>query len=263
MIRSHRAVTSLLLALLATPLGCSDQGSVNIGNTQKLGGRLSDYAATWSGYAQAYVFSDGTDHVRLTIDSAGQGTLVVGDAAAPPPATDAHVGYPPASALGTVTSPFPGITGFPYPLHATRVESDRIQVGIDVNDAYSAWCALQTPVPARNVLGTDPGYYCGPALTGDLVKLSRPAPTDPDPTSCVLYYLDGTTQAVNCDWFTLCALGPVCTCSATACAAATQPAGTPVNQYSFEIDGELDATGSTLKGTLSAGRVIVILNRQN
>jgi len=270
MIRSNRAVTSLLFGLLAIALGCSDEGSVNIGNSEKLGGQLSDYAAIWSGHAQAYVFSDGTDHVHLTIESDGQGTLRVGDAAGPPPPTDAHVGYPPASALGTVTSPFPGITGFPYPLHATRVESDRIQVGVDANDLYSAWCALQTPVAARNLLDQRPaaqrdpangGYYCGPALTSDVVKLEKPTA---DATDCLLHEEDGTTETVNCEWFTLCALGPVCACSATGCVAATQPEGAPLNQYSFEIDGELNATGSTLTGTLSAGRgATVILTRQN
>lgn len=264
-----RTTRLLLLGLLIGPAGCLSDGNVNIGNTQRRGGQLSDYAATWSGYAQAYAFSDGTDHVYLTLDDNGVGTMTVGDAAAPPPPTDPQIGYPPASAFGTVTSQFPGITGFPYPVHAAQIQADRIQVGIDFNDLYSEWCGLQTPTAAMNLLDQNPpslrdpangGYYCGPTLTSDVVKLERPTP---DAVDCMLYEQDGTTESVNCDWFNLCALGPVCTCSATGCTAATQPAGTPVTQYSVELDGALDASGSTLTGTLSSGRVTVILTRQN
>ena len=153
MIGSHRSIATLLLsALIPAAYGCSDGGAVNIGNTQKIGAQLSDYAATWDGYAQAFAFSDGTDHVRLTIDSNGHGTLQVGDAAGPPLPTDPHVGYPPASALGTVTSPFPGITGFPYSLHAARIDADRIQVGVDLNEIYSAWRALADAGRCENLL---------------------------------------------------------------------------------------------------------------
>ena len=81
--------------------------------------------------------------------------------------------------------------------------------------------------------------------------------------NCVLWAQDGTTQTVNCEWFDLCALGPVCNCTATGCAVPTQPEGTPPNQYALEIDGALDPTGTTLTGTMSTGRVTVILTRQD
>src|SRR5437763_6007179 len=152
MIDTKRTVPLLLLGLLAAPVGCSGGGDVNLGNTQTLGGQLSDYAATWDGYTQLSTFSDGSDRVRLTIDASGHGTLQVGDSPPLPVATDAHRGYPAGAGdmfnIGGIDPPFPG---FAYPLHATRVQARRIQLGIDFNDVYTTWCGIQTPVST----GTD------------------------------------------------------------------------------------------------------------
>ncbi|HEY4392953.1 MAG TPA: hypothetical protein VGP64_02775, partial [Polyangia bacterium] len=75
---------------------CSGNTPVNIGNTSMIGAQLSDYAASWDGFAETYTFSpDGSDRVRLTLDASGQGTLEIGDAALLPPPTDPNVGYPP------------------------------------------------------------------------------------------------------------------------------------------------------------------------
>ena len=249
----------LLLGLLAATVACSSEGNVNIGNTQTVGGQLSDYTGTWIGYAQATVFSDGSDQVLLTIDASGHGIAQFGNSAKPATPTDPHVGPP-------IPAPSPNaplsseIPGFPYPIHATDVRSDRIQLGIDFNDFYSTWCALQTPEPAMNV-GVDTGYYCGPALSSNLVSFGKPTA---DATSCTLTEQDGTTQTVDCDWMTLCTLGYVCTCTASACTAATVAAGSAVSQYPAEIDGQLDATGSNLTGTLGhGGGTTIVLHRQN
>src|SRR5450432_936374 len=91
-----RALVALLCGA-GFSAACSGGGAVNIGNTAVIGSQLSDYAASWDGYAEAYTFMpDGSDRVRLTIDANGQGTLEVGNAALLPPPTDPNVGYRPA-----------------------------------------------------------------------------------------------------------------------------------------------------------------------
>src|SRR4051812_1872769 len=72
-----------LFSFVAVPACSNDSGSVDVG--RNVGSQLADYAASWDGYAEAYVFDDGSDHVRIPLDAAGQGTLVVGDQAPPPP----------------------------------------------------------------------------------------------------------------------------------------------------------------------------------
>jgi hypothetical protein len=263
MTRTTHLVRLVVLGLGIAPLACSDGGQMNIGNTQKLGGQLSDYVATWDGHAQAFAFSDGSDHVHLTIDSTGAGTLTVGQSPALPPATDPHVGYPVGSGNffqavqpGQLDPPFPG---FAYPLHATQVQSDRIQTGLDPSDVYTGWCALQTPMAVTDPSTGLSGFSCAPAAT----KIEHPVPDSPD---CILDQADGTSQTVDCGWLSLCWLPSVCTCIQTACTALLTPDGTPVTQYPGEIDGQLDATGTTLTGTLllpGAGRVTVVLEKQN
>src|SRR5207253_2653727 len=129
------------LCACAASLGCSDE-MVNIGDTHTIGSQLSDYAALWDGYAQAYTFGDGSDRVRLTIDMNGQGTLRAGDSAPLPAATDPDVGYPPGNmGMFSTSGMGPPNPGFLYPLHAAEIQSDRIQLGIDFSDIYAGWCA--------------------------------------------------------------------------------------------------------------------------
>src|SRR3569623_1693657 len=74
-----RAVTVLLLGAGALA-GCSGGGgNVNIGDTSPVGAKLSAYAATWDGFAQAYRFwAYGAYRVLLSIDALGHGALRVG-----------------------------------------------------------------------------------------------------------------------------------------------------------------------------------------
>jgi hypothetical protein len=245
----------LVLSGAAVGLGCSDGGSVNIGETQTAGAQLSDYAATWDGYVEAFQFwPDGSDRIRLTIDASGNGWLQIGDAALIAPATDPNVGYPPGaysvtadvtSGTGTPTELSQGVL---YPIHAATVETNRIKLGIDPKDIYADWCPLQTPYPG-------PGneiYTCLP-LNG---AMSTPG------QGCTVLEPDGTTQPVDCAKLELCFPETACTCTATACVASTVPAGSTVGQYPVELDGALDATGTTMTGTLTVGRVTVHLTKQ-
>jgi hypothetical protein len=262
--------TLTLVALLCgagAPLACSGGGAVNIGNTEVVGSQLSDYAASWDGYAEAYSFSpDGSDHVHLTIDASGQGTLRVGAGALLAPATDPTVGYPagafssevgPGPPSGTPVSSLGLVEGFLYPVHAARVQTDRIQLGVVPTDLWTTWCGLQTPVVAfgSNNDGGDVSYGCVANLPSSISGIGG---------TCSQLEPDGTNVAIDCGKLSLCQFGMACTCTAAACASVSVPATTPVDQYSVEIDGALDSTGTTLTGTLNLDgtRITVVLTKQ-
>lgn len=250
---NQRSGARLVLGCAAVALaGCSSGGALNIGNTQAVGSELSDYAATWDGYAEAHTFGDGSDHVHLTIDASGQGFLQFGDSAPPPAPTDPSVGYPPGAAgfgsPGTVTStPLPG---FLYPIHGADVQADRIQLGVDPNDLYSAWCAIEPSLPNAT---QSTGYGCLPDF--------QQAGYTPG-SGCWLLPTGGTTEALDCSKLDLCFMGMVCSCTANACTSAAVPEGTPAVNYPIELDAALDATGTTLTGTLTTGGVTVHLTKQ-
>lgn len=245
------ALVILFCAALAG-LGCSGDGTVDIGSKQAIGAALSDYAATWDGYAEATTFADGSDHVHLTIDTSGQGFITFGDSARPPAPTDPTVGYPPGAAgFGSpgAATPTP-LPGFPYPIHSAQVQTDRIQLGVDPNDLYSAWCAIEPPLPNAS---QSTGYGCLPAF--------QQAGYDPS-SGCSLVTTDGTNEAVDCSKLDLCFMGMVCTCTASGCAEAAVPDGTAAVKYGIALDGALDASGTTLTGTLTTGGATVHLMKQ-
>jgi hypothetical protein len=248
-----------ILCSAGSLLACSGAGNVDIGNTSVVGARLSDYAASWDGYAQAYTFSpDGSDRVRLKIDASGHGTLQVGDAAVLPPPTDPDVGFP--SGVRDYPDPTTVLAeGFLYPTYAAQVQSARVQVGINPNDLEAAWCALQTPYPlASGITLADGGghfdYTCTPTYT----LLS------PTPGSASCSYSDGQGHSVDCDKFYLCQDVFACDCIESTCTGRQVPTGTPVGQYPIELDAALDATGTTLTGTLNLNgtRVTVVMQKQ-
>ena len=144
--------------------------------------------------------------------------------------------------------------GFLYPLHAAQVQTDRIQLGIVPDDLWATWCALQTPVPwATGDDGGATSYGCVANLGGSISG-----------GACAQLEPDGTSVPIDCVKLSLCQFGMVCTCTATACASVSAPATTPIDQYSVEIDGALDSTGTTLTGTLNLDgtRITVHLTKQ-
>jgi hypothetical protein len=283
-----RALVALLCGA-GFSAACSGGGAVNIGNTNVVGSQLSDYAASWDGYAEAYTFTpDGSDRVRLTIAANGQGTFEVGNAALLPSPTDPNVGYPPGKP-DPLTGPNSGLSGgVLYPLYAARVQESRIQAGLKPNDYYGAWCALQTPyyilfnymssdvqidsgVPgdaghgaAADGGGLVPifGYSCVPGTGGGI------SGTGADEQCTVqIDSTDGgqSNQAVDCGKFALCTR-MVCVCTAASCTASPVVAAWAIpSDYPVELDAALDSTGKTLTGTLALStdlRVTVVLQKQ-
>jgi len=269
MFKMKRTVPLLFLGLLAAPLGCSSGGDVNIGDTTSLGGKLSDYAAEWDGYAEAYTFlPSSSDHIHLTLDAQGNGTVQVGTDPLLPPPTDPNVGFPPGVVQKENIGGSELTGGVLYPVYAARVEANRIQIGLKPNDYYAAWCALQSSYFVLNgyTAGPDGGpvatyaYSCAQGLGGG-------ATAGPNPQCWVQSTAaDGTitNNPVDCGKFYLC-ISQVCACTATACAAApTVAAGTGPAGYPAELDGALDSAGKALTGTLNVNgtRVTVHLTRK-
>jgi hypothetical protein len=240
------------------PLACSDQGS----STVYTGNQISDYVATWDGYAEAFTFEDGSDRIRLRIAADGSGTIQVGDMALLPHPVDpaaATWNWRLGSTAATQLKP-----GFLYPIYGANVGTDRIRFGADFHDLYGEWCAAQTPYSFP--LSDPPLYACVP----------NPAqynmvPSD-DGTSCaVTDSATGQPLSASCVTVMLCTSPPpcvcnspyLCACDATACAIPPIPNGT---DYPVKIDAALEDAGAKLVGTLATNdgytRYTVRLTRQ-
>jgi hypothetical protein len=277
---------ALILCATGALAACSGSKAVNIGNTNAIGSQLSDYAATWDGYAEAYTFMpDGSDHVRLTIGPDGQGTLQVGNQAPIAPATDPNVGYPPGVDYTKSYFQNPPIwEGIVYPVYSAQVQTDRIQVGVKPNDYFASWCALQTPFAYVTQItgGTLDGGPPGTVYTQSIVPVDGGAPD----ASGVMYLacpfqggdqstLNGVSTCygelgpvateVDCGKYYLCNEN-VCACTAAGCTSSPLvAAGSPPSQYPVELDAALDNNGQTLTGTLLLSadlRITVVLQKQ-
>jgi hypothetical protein len=243
-------VLTMVAAAGATSITCADNSQVDIDGTGQL---VSDYAARWDGYAEAFTFRDGSDRVRLTLDSDGHGSLQVGDSATLPPPTNPDVGYPTegwtfnGNAILAQLRP-----GFDYPVYGARVETQRIRLGADFHDLFAGWCSMQTPhcQNCRTAPMEVPYYGCAP----------RPAPLS-DPISSGgqnCQAIDETTsqeapvdcvKQLLCDQPPPCSCDPsptVCQCDATSC---TIPAVAD-SDYPVKVDGALEANGTRLTGTV-------------
>ena len=252
----------VLMGVVASiPLACSDQGSV----TTYTGNQISDYVATWDGYAEAYTFEDGSDRIRLRIAADGQGSIQVGDTALLPHPVDpgaAPWNWISGNALVTRLKP-----GFLYPIYEPRVETARIRLGANFRDLYADWCPTQTPYL---VAGSDPPFYaCVPNGDGNIVASD-------DGKSCTTTDGLGQPMAVDCLTVLACLYPPpcdattggcdtnhsglLCACDASSCSIERVP-----GQYPIKIDAALEDDGSKLVGTFAASddtRYTVRLTRQ-
>jgi hypothetical protein len=272
----------LVAALLAAPLACSSAGNVNIGETQQLGGRLSDYAAQWDGYAEAYGFQpSGSDHIHLVLDEEGHGTVRVGTDALLPVATDPNLGFPVGDEDLTATARSTSLSdGVLYPVYAAQVQTNRIQFGLKPADFWKDWCALQTSYrvfqgwtsqrPDGGAADSDGGmvplyeYSCLPGVAGSSgTGAQRVCFSEDDSMPSDTRGL-GPYLSVDCGKYDLC-LARVCACTQAGCTAAPPlPIDATPPQYPVELDGALDSSGNTLTGTLNMDgtRVTVHLQRQ-
>jgi hypothetical protein len=223
-----------LTILASAPFGCSTADTVDLGGTK--GSALSDYAASWDGYAEALKFDQASDRVRITLDASGHGTVEVGDKPLLPPATNPDV----------VPAPFDGAPsglwpGFRYPVYDARVEVERLRLELTPDDVYRAWCALQTPIwanPGSTPPGPDATYSCVTWQAGWDPATGRC--TDPgvapDPAT-------GQPVAIDCDKVSVCRT--YCACTSASCTI-----GRTTAPFTAQIDASLNAAGTEMTGTL-------------
>lgn len=215
-----------LVGLVALATACSSDSKVDIGDGSTSQG-LSAYADSWDGYAEAYQFEDGSDRVRITLDSNGEGHVRLGDT----PLLGAPAPGDPAPAWDA-----PAGTDFAYAIDA-RLEDERLRFDIDVAQRYAAWCELQTPVPFS---AEHPGVFACSREIGVNVGADG---------GCSLI---DTHETVDCSSHYACQ--DWCACTAESCTAALggpQPDPTgPQASPDFIFDGALSADGDELTGTL-------------
>jgi hypothetical protein len=210
----------------------SDNQKVDLGDDGKPGSTaqgLAAYEGTWDGYAEAYHFDQGSDRVRVTLDSAGNGTIRLGDAPEIAPFSNPAIGYPedlPFTDEAFSFSYLPAHAGFAYPVLDASVESGRLHFDFWGSDIVKAWCEAQTPYPDG---GTPAGNYsCNPGGSG-FGQSGGVCYNEPE-------------VVVDCGFVKTCLAA--CSCNAQGCHA------TRYKGSGLELDGVLENDGDTLVGTL-------------
>ncbi len=157
------ASTLIAVAMLTA---CGSKPELDVGDeTRVTGEALSDYAADWDGYIEAFqVAGDGSDRVRITLDEQGEGTIRFGDQALIEPATDPNGVYPPPGDYDDYTA---GVqSGFEYPIINSSVSSKRLQFEFDLGVVHDSWCALQPLEAEREFSCSAGGSYSNDPETG-------------------------------------------------------------------------------------------------
>ncbi|HWA78588.1 MAG TPA: hypothetical protein VG937_39905 [Polyangiaceae bacterium] len=236
-------MTGIWVLLAAGTCSCSSGGNVDIGDdhSASLGASLTDYAGSWEGYAEAYTFVDGTDRVRLNLDSVGSGSLELGNDAPALPAPDPESGPPGWPLMGN-TPISPGLlVGYAFAISGGTIESKRIKLTTQTPAEYQQWCGLQTPVlDSSNSAG--PAYWC----VGGSGYHS-------DGTNCYLISNSGGPDVQQpCAKLSCIQL---CSCTATSC--------TFNESRPLDLDAALESDGDKLVGTLvlNGERVTVRLEK--
>lgn len=212
---------------------CGEPNVLDVGDEKgQLGEALTDYAAGWDGYAQAFAFGgDETDRVRLTLDQNGEGTIRFGEEELFAPATDPDAlhppTYPPEYAEIVVfepTSDPDARSGFEYPIIGAQVEDARLRFEFNPRHFMESWCQLQ----ADSLL---PEWTCGSGgWSSSLVD---------GEFECAYHDEDANFYSVPCHRAAQC---QACTCDEDTCHARTDDV--------IRFDGVLSDDGQTLTGTL-------------
>lgn len=234
------------LSALSALGGCSSPDKVDIGDNSppaSLGSKLSDYAGSWTGYAEAFQFSDGTDIVRLVLNEGGEGTFEVGEDG-PEPTSSAldgpPTGYDDVEGI-VVNRKIRLVPRYSYVLRSSNVTDKRLKVATESWQPNRPYCASFAPTYDYS----DGRYSCLPTS-----GWSSSGGSD------VCHYDDqnGESQSfpcilVECRWS--------CACNETACSSFLEGSEPDIN-----IDSAL-SDADTLVGTLNSpeGRVTVRLQK--
>src|SRR5277367_1872302 len=103
---------------------------------------------TWNGYVEAAQFPSGSDAMLLAFtkgtDESVSGKITYGQGTPPPPAIDASSVYP-SSAFWSLHDAPALIEGFAYSTLGGSLDGTRLQFRTNAVEAWTSWCALQTP----------------------------------------------------------------------------------------------------------------------
>lgn len=237
---------------LLSVLGCASSKTHDIGDdVATLGLELSDYAAEWSGYAEAFTFIDSygaqsTDAIELNIDGNGQGYLRVGSAPPFPPVTDPNTfpqgDYSEEGDLDGNIDTSVVVSGRDYPVYDATVETHRLKLWVAPADFYADWCALQTPFATGD-----------PSMPFNCVPPAVVAYTENEDGTCSA---DDSETSFSCGALVGCRSYHLCECSETVCGARHRP--------KVQLDAALDDDGNTLEGTLlfdNGERIVVRMTK--
>jgi hypothetical protein len=228
-----RSLSILSTTLFVAAAACSDQGMVDIGRS---GDALSDYAASWVGYTEAWMVDPTSDAITLTLDATGQGTLFLGD--------DPDPGQLPADPnVGPTHDVDPLNWGLAaavrYTVYNANVEASRLRISVNMRERYRDWCAAQTSIPDENGI-----YKCVVNNASATCDGSTCTVTDPQ---------TGQTFTYDYDKFVLCTFYPACDCNAQGCT---------IGAPTLALDAALEDGGDKLTGTLAIGGATVHMTRQ-
>src|SRR5258707_1321819 len=129
----------------STGLGGAPMGGAagSAGDPNPVGTPLTDLVGSWKGYVENFQFSDQSDAVLLAITSAaGAGQITFGSSAAPPPATDPNVGYPPGIKFDGLGRPSGAQPGFAFTLAKVTFDGQRLQFDVATKELWKQWCEL-------------------------------------------------------------------------------------------------------------------------
>jgi len=192
-------------------------------STTACAGSDSPLVGSWHGYVENQPAP--WDELFLEINGANGdgicGTLRIGSAEPPPPATDPNVTYPP----GVIDqSPNYLIPGFTLTLMNGSTDGTRVRFGVSTQEGYDGWCRLQTVYPDGNG-----SCSCLPPLTGGGVRSGD--------------VCTWNGQVTDCGKVEMCAGNAVavCMCNASGCSATT---GTV--DFDLRVNGDL-AEGNATK----------------
>jgi hypothetical protein len=190
----------------------------------------------------------GSDRVRVTLDSDGNGTIRLGDAPEFASFSNPAIGYPEEFSFTEYVPIYSAVysnahEGFSYPVLDARVESGRLKFTSWAIDIVKAWCEAQTSYHDANAV--DPSKYtCSP--TGSSYAQAG--------SIC----LNNDDEVADCGFLKTCTAG--CSCDANGCTSFRREG------RGLELDGLLQNDGDTLIGTLlvpwgETDRVIIHLTR--
>jgi len=190
----------------------------------------SELVGSWTGYVENYMFSDHSDAISLVLEESG--SIKFGRSPAPAPATDPDRNYPielqvTGGVQGDIHQAGP-VPGFPFTIRTLSREGARLQLDAELNEPWTQWCELQTPIADE----TNPGNYLCIHNWGFTFD-----------TDCAL--TDPATMAsipIDCGKFNLCRFGRMCACTAQTCSVIVGP------KIHFDLNRDGDKANGSVAG---------------